>query len=112
MSIELLQTMQWSKLFWELSFLLKAKIEDYWYLSGSECETSLEVIFSYQNEKICIHYSATLHKPAFYETKVTKYFLDEIEHNLFKNIIKDASEIIDRTADSLQNNQIFGAEYC
>lgn len=90
---------------------LKAKIGDFWYLSGSECETSLEVIFSYEKERICLHYSATLHLPAFYETKITKYYLNDIECKLFEKLINHADEITDNTISELQENQIYGAEY-
>jgi hypothetical protein len=91
--------------------VLKAKIDDFWYLSGSECETSLEVIFSYEKETICLHYSATLHHPAFYETKITKYYLNDVEYKLFKQLISHADEITDNSISELQENQIYGAEY-
>ena len=100
-------SIQWS----EASYLLKAKVGDYWYLSGHECQTSLEVIFSYVGDKICIHYSATLHTPAWYETKVTKYFLDESENIVISDRVKKATEIFEPNKYTLQENQIYGAEY-
>jgi hypothetical protein len=80
-------------------------------LSGHECETSLEMIFSYVGDKICIHYSATLHTPAWYETKVTKYFLNESENIAISKVITKATEIFEENKDTLQENQVYGAEY-
>jgi len=88
-----------------------AKILDYIYLSGSECETSLEVILSYEGDRICIHYSATLHAPAFYETKITKYYLDSIEYKLFKRLFAKAELIEDYSYRDIMENQVLGAEY-
>jgi hypothetical protein len=98
---------QWS----DAQYLLKAKIGDYWYLSGHECETSLELIFSYIGDRICIHYSATLHTPAWYETKVTKYFLVESEYRVIIKVIGKATEIFESNQWTLQENQVYGAEY-
>jgi hypothetical protein len=98
---------QWS----DADHLLKAKVGDYWYLSGHECQTSLEVIFSYVGDRICIHYSTTLHTPAWYETKVTKYFLDEIEHIVISKLVEKATELFEVNKYTLQENQVYGAEY-
>jgi hypothetical protein len=98
---------QWSG----ANYLFKAKVGDYWYLSGHECETSLEMIFSYVGDKICIHYSATLHTPAWYETKVTKYFLNESENIAISKVITKATEIFEENKETLQENQVYGAEY-
>ncbi|WP_185234715.1 hypothetical protein [Teredinibacter franksiae] len=88
-----------------------AKIGDYIYLSGSECETSLEVILSHEGDRICIHYSATLHAPAFYETKITKYYLDSIEYKLFRQLFVKAELIEDYSYKDIMENQVLGAEY-
>ncbi len=88
-----------------------AKVGEYIYLSGTECETSLEVILSIEGDIICIHYSATLHGPAFYETKVTRYYLNSRECNLFKRLMDDAQVIEEYTNSKLHKNQVLGAEY-
>jgi hypothetical protein len=98
---------QWS----DASYLLKAKVGDYWYLSGHECETSLELIFSYVGDRICIHYSATLPTPACYQTEVTKYFLNEKEHTVISQLIQKATEIVEANKSTLEENQVYGAEY-
>jgi CO dehydrogenase/acetyl-CoA synthase beta subunit len=90
---------------------LKAKVGDYWYLSGRKCETLLELIFSYIGDRICVHYSAILHTPAWYETKVIKYFLNEVEHPVISKLVEQATEIIEENKYTLQSNQIYGAEY-
>ncbi len=98
---------QWS----DARNLLKSKVGDYWYLSGTECETSLELIFSYVGDKICIHYSTTLHNSAWYETKVAKYFLDELEYLVVSKLVEKATEIFEKSKWTLQKNQVCGAEY-
>jgi hypothetical protein len=100
-------SIQWSS----AHYLLKAKVGDYWYLSGRECETLLELIFSCIGDRICVHYSATLHTPAWYETKVTKYFLNEVEHQAISKLVEQATEIFEENKYTLQENQIYGAEY-
>jgi hypothetical protein len=90
---------------------LKAKVGDYWYLSGSESEASLELIFSCIGDRICIHYSADLPVPGCYETKVTKYFLNEIEHQVINKLVEQATEIFEVNKFPLLENQIYGAEY-
>jgi hypothetical protein len=92
-------------------YLLKAKVGDYWYLSGREYETSLELIFSYVGKRICIHYSATLPTPACYDTKVTKYFLNESEHEVISKVVEQATTIFEENKGTLPENQIYGAEY-
>ena len=90
--------------------ILMAKVGDYTYLSGYECETSLEAILAYEGGQICIHYSATLHGPAFYETKITKYYLNNMEQELFEQLIAKA-ELIEDSCRDVSENQILGAEY-
>ncbi len=89
----------------------KSRIGGYLYLSGSECETSLEVILSYEKERLCLHYSATLHMPAHFETVITKYYLGNEEYALFEKLISSADEIIDNSIELLEENQVYGAEY-
>jgi len=91
--------------------VIKSKVGDYLYLSGSECETSLDVILSFESDKICLHYSATLHSPAHYETVITKYCLSEEESIIFNQILVQAEEIEDNSVESLEENQLYGAEY-
>ena len=81
------------------------------YLHGVESESSFELILSYEKEKICLHYSAILYYPADYETVITRYVLDSKEQKLFEKLIEKASEITDVSMDSLEDNQIYGAEY-
>jgi hypothetical protein len=98
---------QWS----DARDLLKAKVGDYWYFSGNECETSLELIFSYIGDRICIHYSTTSHNSASYETKVTNYFLNEFEHIVISKLLEKATEVLEESKWTLQENQVYGAEY-
>ncbi len=89
----------------------KSRVGGYLYLSGSECETSLEVILSYEKGRLCLHYSATLDFPADYETVITKYYLSNEEHALFEKLISSADEITDNSIELLEENQVNGAEY-
>ncbi|PCJ16186.1 MAG: hypothetical protein COB04_11600 [Gammaproteobacteria bacterium] len=101
-----------SKIQWQdARRILKAKVGDYIYLSGSDNETRLEVILSYRGDSICLHYSATLPVPSFYETKITKYYLDNNELQLFRRLVSDATHIDDESDDMLMEKQIYGAEY-
>ena len=81
------------------------------YLSGMECETALELILSYEENRICIYYSATLHYPAHYETVITKYYLNREEQKIIEIIIDRAIEVIDTSYEFLTDRQILGAEY-
>lgn len=91
--------------------LQKYNLGDYLYLSGVECESHLELILSCIENRWCVHYSATLHYPAHYETLITKYYLSDKEQRLIEKVIEKASEITDNSMDSLEDNQIYGAEY-
>ena len=101
------------KIHWKTArHIKKSKIGNYWYLCGSECETTLETILSYSNNHdICIHYSATLHTPAFYETLITNYYLNPDEQKIFDHLISTANEIVDDSLINLTDNQVHGAEY-
>ncbi len=89
----------------------KSNVGRYLYLSGSECETSLDAILSFENDKMCLHYSATLHNPAHYQTIITKYYLNNDESIVFNRLIAQAREIADDSMQSLGKNQVYGAEY-
>ncbi len=89
----------------------KAKVGDYWYLSGGVGETSLEVILSEQEQGICLHYSATLHTPAWYETVVTQYYLNKQEQKMFSRLIENASNIPPETDSEIDDKHIYGALY-
>lgn len=101
-----------SKLQWNDAYgVLKYRFGKFIYLSGSECESSLEVIISYDSERLCLHYSATLHHPASYETVVTKYYPNPKEVIALEKFLDEAEDIEDSSAESLEEGQIFGAEY-
>jgi hypothetical protein len=100
-------TLQWN----DARGIIKYSVGKFIFLSGTECESSLEAILSYDSEKLCLHYSATLHSPATYETVVTKYYPSPKEIITFQRLIDDAVEMVDESIESLQGNQIFGAEY-
>ena len=91
--------------------LSKFKVGDYLYLHGVESESSLEAIFSFKEDRFCLHYSAILHHPADYETVVTRYYLDSQEQQLFSKLIEKANEITDNSMDSLEDSEVHGAEY-
>ena len=91
--------------------LQKYNLDDYLYLSGVECESHLELILSCIDSTWCVYYSATLHYPAHYETLITKYYLNDKEQRLLEKVIAKASEITDDSRHSLEDNQIYGAEY-
>ncbi|MDO6422291.1 hypothetical protein [Saccharophagus degradans] len=99
--------MQWK----DTGKVLMSKVGDYIYLSGSECETSLEIILSREAEKICVHYSATLHLPTFYDTKITKYYLSNFEQDIFEHLISKAVLIEDNSYKGVLESQVLGAEY-
>ena len=46
-----------------------------------------------------------------YETMITRYYLNYEEQKLIESIIEQAVEIIDNSMDTLEGNQIHGAEY-
>jgi len=91
--------------------LQKYNLGDYLYLSGVEGESHLELILSCIENKWCVHYSATLHYPAHYETLITKYYLSNKEKKLIETLIRKASEIADDAMELLEDNQVYGAEY-
>ncbi|MGO2505758.1 MAG: hypothetical protein ACTH7L_06585 [Psychrobacter alimentarius] len=91
--------------------LQKYNLGDYLYLSGIECESHLELILSCIENRWYVHYSATLHYPAHYETLITKYHLKSKEQKLIETLIKKANDITDNSMDSLEDNKIYGAEY-
>ncbi len=91
--------------------ILKAKVGDYWYLHCRDSNTLLDIIFSYIGDRICIHYCATLHAYAWNSTKVTKYSLNEIEQREIITLIEKATEIFEVNEHTLQENQVYGAEY-
>ena len=86
--------------------LWKCSIEEYIFLGGSSNEISLEAIFSIENGRLCLHYSATLAHPAFYETVVTKYFLNEYEHNTLTHLINIAPEEKEYFVQNIGETQI------
>lgn len=97
---------------WEQSKrLFKAQVDSYIYLAGFECETTLEAIFSLQQEKLYLHYSAYLPAPAQYETLVTKYCLSEKEENIFKDLLNKAEVIYETEIKNLSKYEVQGAEY-
>ena len=101
-----------SRIQWrDAQYIQKYHLGKFLYLSVTECETGLELILSYRDDKICIHYSATLHHPAHYETLITNYYLNEKEQKLIEGLINKATEIIDISYESLTDNQIRGVEY-
>jgi len=101
-----------SVLQWQDAYgVIKSKVGDYLYLSGSECETSLDAILSFENDKICLHYSATLHNPAHYDTVIAKYYLSREESIVFNRLLAQAEEIEDNSIESLEENQVYGADY-
>lgn len=91
--------------------LQKFKLGNYLYLSGIECESHLELILSCIENRWCVHYSATLHYPAKYETAITRYHLNSKEQKLIETLIEKASNIIDDSINTLEDNEICGAEY-
>ncbi|MEZ7503312.1 hypothetical protein QO189_12605 [Psychrobacter sp. Arc29] len=91
--------------------LSKFKVGNYLYLHGVKSESSLEAIFSFKEDRFCLHYSAILHHPADYETVVTRYYLDSQEQKLFSKLIEKANEITDNSIDSLEDSEVHGAEY-
>ena len=91
--------------------VVKSKVGDYLYLSGSECETSLDAILYFESNKICLNYSATLHNPTFYETVIAKYYLSREESIVFDRLLAEAEEIEDNSIESLGEKQVYGAEY-
>ncbi len=98
---------------WEdaTSNLRKFSLGRYIYLHGSVHESFLEVILSYQNEPIVLHYSADLPTPSQYQTVITRYVLNHQEEQLFKKLIAEAEEIVDSSWTQLGKNRILGAEY-
>lgn len=100
-----------SCIIWEESRnFLKAKVGNYLYLSSSRYETQLEAIFSLENGKLYLHYSAYL-APAPYETLITRYCLNEYEQNLFKDLFDKAEKIDETKAEHLLEYEVRGAEY-
>ena len=101
-----------SRVQWQdAQYIQKYSLGKFLYLSGSEGDTGLELILSCEESKICIHYSATLHYPAHYETVITKHYLDRKEQKIIESIIDKATEIIDTSDKYLTDTQILGAEY-
>nr|WP_086940648.1 hypothetical protein [Thaumasiovibrio occultus] len=100
-------TLQWQDAYG----VIKSKVGDFIYLSGSECETSLDAILSIDNDKMCLHYSATLHNPSYYETIIAKYYLSSEESNVFNRLLAQAKEVEDISIESLDENHVYGAEY-
>lgn len=97
---------------WEnVQDLEKYKVRDYLYLYGVDSGSSLEAIFSFEKDRIYLHYSAILHYPADYETVITGYYLNNKEQKLFEKLIAKASEITDDSMNSLEDNEIYGAKY-
>ena len=95
----------------EAKSLQKFNLVDYLYLTGVESETYLELILSSKNNRLCVHYSAFLPMSSNYETMITRYYLNYEEQKLIESIIEQAVEIIDNSMDTLEGNQIHGAEY-
>lgn len=91
--------------------LRKFSLGKYVYLHGSVHESFLEVILSYQNERIVLHYFADLPTPSQYQTVITRYVLNHQEEQLFKKLIAEAEEIVDSSWTRLGKNRILGAEY-
>ena len=95
----------------EAENLQKYNLGDYLYLTGVESETYLELILSYENNRLCIHYSAVLPMSSNYESIITRYYLNDEEQKLIESIVCKASKTIDQSMDLLENNEIRGAEY-
>jgi len=102
-----LSTLQWQDAYG----VIKSKVGDFIYLSGSECETLLEAILSFDNDRVCLHYSATLPNPSNYETVVAKYYLSREERIVFDRLLSQAKEVEDSSIESLDENHVYGAEY-
>ena len=95
----------------EAKSLQKCSLGDYLYLTGVESETYLELILSYDDNKICVHFSAFLPMSSNYETMITKYYLNYEEQKLIENVIGKATYMKDDSMEALESNQIYGAEY-
>lgn len=95
----------------EAENLQKYNLGDYLYLTGVESETYLELILSYEKNRLCVHYSAVLPMSSNYESIITRYYLNDEEQKLIESIVCKTSETIDQSMDLLENNEIHGAEY-
>lgn len=93
---------------WEFK---KYKIGNYIYLMGSGSEYMSEAIFSYEGDRLYLHYAADFPSFGSYRTIITKYCLTHNEQNLVKNILLNASKIVDSSYALLRVDQIYGAEY-
>ncbi|MFM2479708.1 hypothetical protein [Celerinatantimonas sp. MCCC 1A17872] len=82
--------------------------DNYYYISGVECESFLEVILSIENDKWCIHYSADLPNCSFYRTFITRYYLDEHEQKIFKELLSKSTAIEDTSLNELGKTQVHG----
>jgi hypothetical protein len=92
--------------------VLKAKTGDYWYLHFREnCYALIDIILSYIGSQICIHYYACLPAYGRNSTQATKYSLDEIEQRVMIALIEKATGIFEVNDHTLQENQVYGAEY-
>jgi hypothetical protein len=99
--------LQWQ----EARGVVKSDAGEYLYLHGSECETALDVILSFEDDRVCLHYSATLHNPAQYHTVITKYYLSDDERIVFDRLVSQAEEIADDSFRFLELGKINGAKY-
>lgn len=97
-------SLQWQ----EARGLIKSDIGKYLYLHGSECETSLDVILSFEGDRACLHYSATLYNPAQYHTVITKYYLSDEERIVLDRLVSKAGEIMDDSFRFLEIGKING----
>lgn len=95
----------------EAKSLQKYNLGDYLYLTGVESETYLELILSYDDNRLCVHYSAVLPMSSNYETIITRYYLNYEEQELIENVVGKATKIKDDSMAALESNQIYGAEY-
>lgn len=89
----------------------KYSLGNFLYVTAVNGETNLELIFSYQKDKICIHYSAILDYAANYETLISHYYLNRKEQTFLEDLISKATNMIDESNQNLKKNEIQGAQY-
>lgn len=90
--------------------ICSSRIEQYIYISGAECETTLEAILEISESNKFLVYHAYL-PPARYETVITRKLLSGKELEVIDQILENASKLVDQTEVDLSNNEIQGAKY-
>lgn len=101
-----------STILWQdAEYLRCAVVGKYTYLCGSAIYTDMELILSFQNGQLCIHYASYKPQHGGYDSWVTKHYPGKLERSVLRSLLEKAEVIIENTKSKVPDGRVAGADY-